>query len=163
MVLQRIIERLNIILNMKFCQGLLYIRLILKKKECVKMKFVKELERGMAVYIPEEISIDSLPMSYQYYDSLLIYAKDNISENTKSYNQFRTNYLMQFEQNETLLHKLLPNYKKTAPKPSKMTFQHKVVESANETQVNHYVSPHVMSLQKSKYVQIEDNINLINL
>ena len=107
---------------MKFCQGLLYIRLILKKKECVKLQFVKELELGVAVYIPEEISIDSMPMSYQYYDSLLIYAKDNISENTKGYNQFRTNYLMQFEQKETLLYKILGNQSKNGPKPSKMTF-----------------------------------------
>jgi len=49
-----------------------YLKAMLKKKQLVKRQFVLHVEHNIEVYIPAELSCDSLPYSFRYYDPLIL-------------------------------------------------------------------------------------------
>jgi len=42
-----------------------------------------EIEQGKEAYIPDEICHDTLPCNFWYYDSVLAYIQDTVSEDKK--------------------------------------------------------------------------------
>ena len=70
---------LNLLLNLKCVQGILYIHLCLEKIKITKELFLAEIEDEIESFIPSALSQDSLPMSFRYYDHILAMVAENIS------------------------------------------------------------------------------------
>ena len=67
---------LSMMINLKLINGPRYIEAILKKISLVKDLFQMDLELGEEVIIPSELSQDSLPYSFRYYDYILLMVQD---------------------------------------------------------------------------------------
>ena len=73
-------EKIKLVLNLKAADKILFIKLVLKKIELAKKLFVLEIEQGEEVFIPAEISINSYPMSFRFYDSILNFTNNSVSQ-----------------------------------------------------------------------------------
>lgn len=82
---QSITKRQNIIMKIKFYLGLKYvdkvnyIKLALHKINMARENFITNLENMDEVFIPDEMSQEQYPMSFQFYDSVFHYAQENLS------------------------------------------------------------------------------------
>lgn len=64
-------------------KGVTYINSILTRLEIVREKFIMELQNGVAVFIPPDLSQDNLPASYRYYDPIIRIIQENMSGPTQ--------------------------------------------------------------------------------
>ena len=71
------------ITNSRSIQGILYLDAILKKIELEKELFIADLEQGKECFIPKELSQDTLPYSFRYYDPIIQIVQENVSENKR--------------------------------------------------------------------------------
>ena len=62
---------LNQAIKLKSLRGFALHKAILEKIRLAKEMFLLEVNQGIEVAIPEELSQDNLPKSFQYYDSVL--------------------------------------------------------------------------------------------
>mmetsp|Transcript_31393 Transcript_31393/g.48009 ORF Transcript_31393/g.48009 Transcript_31393/m.48009 type:complete len:123 (-) Transcript_31393:1419-1787(-) len=83
------INKLKIILNIRAIQRSLYIRILLYKIGLVRRLFILDLETGLEVFIPQELSMDCYPINYQFYDTLLNSAQENVKPSTKEFHAFK--------------------------------------------------------------------------
>ena len=60
------------LLNMNLVKGPRYIEALLVRMELVKELFLMDLENGVEVLIPKELSQDHMPPSFRYYDHILM-------------------------------------------------------------------------------------------
>lgn len=67
------------ILSLKSLSGILYIQALLEKINQIKNRFLFEIEDGIEAFIPKELSMDHLPLSFWYYDPILSIVAENIS------------------------------------------------------------------------------------
>ena len=65
--------RFNMILNLKAVDGLLMIQSVLHKLEISKQIFVENISQGSEVQIPRDLSTDIYPLSFCFYDFILMY------------------------------------------------------------------------------------------
>ena len=66
-------KKLNLILMLGILHGRVYLRVQLKKIQLSKELFMIELQGNSHVYIPKDLSLMHLPMSYRYYDPVLTF------------------------------------------------------------------------------------------
>ena len=67
------------ILRLNALSGILYIQALLEKIHQVKNRFLFEIADGIEAFIPKELSMDQLPLSFWYYDPILSIVAENIS------------------------------------------------------------------------------------
>ena len=51
--------------------------------QLVKELFLMDMEQGIEVNIPREISMDHWPLSYRYYDSILMMIQDKVTSDRR--------------------------------------------------------------------------------
>lgn len=66
-------------------QDVFYLKCMLKKIEFLKKIFTLELEKGTEVYIPEELTCDRFPISYRYYDPIILISNEYFRKDSKIY------------------------------------------------------------------------------
>jgi len=65
------------LLKVKFMLGvgglmdIFYLKSVIKKIQLKKQLFVLELEQGQEVFIPNELSVESYPPTFTYYDPVI--------------------------------------------------------------------------------------------
>ena len=64
-------QKINLILSLNALNGLLYLKLLLKKFQMAKKLFVMDIEQGQEVFIPSDFSQKDLPINFRYYDPIL--------------------------------------------------------------------------------------------
>ena len=64
-------KRLKLLNDMKLMGGVPFLACSLKKIELARQMFLAELEMGVEVLIPMELSQDQLPASFRMYDSIV--------------------------------------------------------------------------------------------
>jgi hypothetical protein len=55
-MLEMILEKIKIVLNLKAVSGILYVDLVLRKLKVERDLFILEIEQGIEVFIPNSIS-----------------------------------------------------------------------------------------------------------
>mmetsp|Transcript_2861 Transcript_2861/g.4446 ORF Transcript_2861/g.4446 Transcript_2861/m.4446 type:complete len:200 (-) Transcript_2861:1415-2014(-) len=65
------INKLKILINLKAIRRAIFIKVLLLKIDLIKQLFVLELEQGLEVFIPPELSIEKYPLNFQFYDHIL--------------------------------------------------------------------------------------------
>ena len=71
---------------------ILFIKCALMKIQVAKELFVLEVEQGHEAYVPNELAVEYLPLSFRFYDAILIYVQELVSSKTKDLNSFKTMY-----------------------------------------------------------------------
>jgi hypothetical protein len=64
---------------------MLYIRAVLEKIHYSKQLFTFEIEDDAEVFIPQDLSQSGLPISFRYYDPLILMVQDHMSVERQSY------------------------------------------------------------------------------
>lgn len=74
---------------MGIIKGQLFIRAMLKRIEIQKEILLIEIELGREVLLAHELSQETLPMSFIYYDSIIRYIQHNITNDRRNYHNLR--------------------------------------------------------------------------
>jgi hypothetical protein len=64
---------------MKSLKGILYVIALKKKIQTVRELFMMDIEDGLDTFIPKDLSQDTLPLSFRYYDSIIAFIIENLS------------------------------------------------------------------------------------
>lgn len=96
---------------MRAVQRFLFVRICLLKIKVAKMILIHELEQGREVLIPNELSQDSLPMSFWYYDALLNIVESLLSHDKKTVIEFKNDFKLSFFYYDTLKNRILRRLK----------------------------------------------------
>lgn len=83
----------------------MYIRLQLHRWKIAKKLFIIEIEGGNDGYIPVELSLKKFPMSFKYYDPIIVIIKNMMPQVRKQYYGLK-NALQLYFGNDTLLNSL---------------------------------------------------------
>ena len=62
-----------------------FIKLLMYKVQMIRQLFVLELEQGQESYIPRELSHDSLPYSFRFYDPIIQIVDRHFSKDSRTY------------------------------------------------------------------------------
>lgn len=159
---RKIIEgRLN---NIKFMLGcgelidVFFIKCSLLRIQLIKSKFILELEQGQEVFIPQELSCDSYPTSFRYYDPIIQMTNHLMSTESKLYHQLKTQFNISkiqgsnWQRDFMIRVGIMENEKKR-----KLTHKHSIINFADKNEVKHTETNHPWSLQKSRYLIVESN------
>lgn len=79
------ISKLKLILGMRSITGMIYIRAVLDKINFVKKLFTYQIEDDAEVFIPADLTQSDLPISYRYYDPLILIVQSNMSAERCAY------------------------------------------------------------------------------
>ena len=80
---EMIMDKINLTTRLGLTTGIIYLKAILKRIEYSKAIFVADIEQGVEVYVPPDLSQDNLPCSFRYYDPVLAIILENIDESVK--------------------------------------------------------------------------------
>ena len=86
--------KLRTILRLRILQKQLYLEGLLEKYRLIKRIFVMEVERGQEVFIPPDLSIKALPMSYRFYDPIFHIVESLVSNEKKQIFNMKTQYCL---------------------------------------------------------------------
>jgi hypothetical protein len=64
-------DLLTLILNLKSLKGIMRVKALLLKIELAKKLFVLDISDGDEMFIPKDLSLNQLSMSFRYYDPLI--------------------------------------------------------------------------------------------
>lgn len=74
------LNKLNLLIKIKAVRDEVYIRIIIKRIEISKEIFLMNIELGLETYIPRELSQELLPISFRFYDPIMIMVLKGCSE-----------------------------------------------------------------------------------
>ena len=148
-VKQEIYRKIQLMMFLKCVQGTVFIKLKLKQIELKKEIFLLDIEQGREVIIPSELSIDQFPLSYWYYDFILNYLQESISDEIKENIMFQTDFQFKFKKEENIVEKFYKFVGWTDPEvylSNKNTVKHSIVNRNHLKTINHSVSHHTKSV-----------------
>ena len=71
--------------NSRLIAHIPFLDAVIKRINVVKQLFVQEIEQGKECFIPKDLSQDSLPISFRYYDPVISLVQENTSEVKREY------------------------------------------------------------------------------
>ena len=81
---QKTYIKLNMAIKLRCISGKAFLNALLRRIELAKEMFILEIETGQEVFIPKDLTFDSLPYSMRYYDPIIAYVQENVSEFSRS-------------------------------------------------------------------------------
>ena len=72
------------LVNLKAVHRILFVKVKLKVISLAKELFILNIDLGNKIYVPKEININKFPSSYRYYDFILLFIQEYISELKKN-------------------------------------------------------------------------------
>jgi hypothetical protein len=69
-----------------------YLKAVLRKIELQKKMFVLELEQGQEVYIPNELSCDTYPQGFRFYDPIIQIVNHLFTSDNQVYHTLKTEF-----------------------------------------------------------------------
>ena len=94
--LTQTINKMKIVINMKIVKPYYLLKVMIQKIQIAKDILIFEIQSGEEVFIPKELSQDHLPTSFRYYDFILNYIMDYLSQDTKELIKFRNDLKLSF-------------------------------------------------------------------
>ena len=95
-------NKCKILINFKAIKQVLYIKAALMKIQVAKELFVLEIEQGHEAYVPPELTVDLMPLSFRFYDAILVFVQDLVSAKAKDLNSFKTLYRLNYHNKENI-------------------------------------------------------------
>lgn len=81
--------QINLFINLRLISGPRYIEALLARIRLSKEMFLLDLQQGMEVLIPRELSQDHLPMSYRFYDFILQFIQDSVTQDRRDFQKVK--------------------------------------------------------------------------
>lgn len=78
--LGELFRKFDMLLFLKAVKGVMFIKCMIAKIEVCKQLYILELEQGTDVYLHQELCVDQYPVSYRYYDFILNYSLEALSQ-----------------------------------------------------------------------------------
>jgi hypothetical protein len=76
-------------MKLRAVSGTIFIEVLLMKIALVKEMILYDLEQGYDILIPNELSQESLPYSFRYYDPIIAIIQENFSEISRDHLSFK--------------------------------------------------------------------------
>lgn len=152
---------MKIIVNLRAVTRVLLIKVCLAKIKIAREMFIIEVEEGKETYIPNELSQDSLPINFRFYDPILIWVQDLVSKSKQSLCDFKNEFRLNFYRDNSIERRLLSTLGiggDGSAHQEKHVCKHQAVAENERKEIIPQKSSHVMSLQRSRYVAIDDDI-----
>lgn len=159
--LLQLYNNMKIIVNLRAVSHVLLVKVCLAKIKVARQMFIIEVEQGNETYIPHELSQDSLPMNFWYYDPILCWVQDLVSKGKQSLCDFKNEFRLNFYRDNSLEQRILRKLgvgKDRSVHRERQVCKHQAVAQAELKEVMPNKSSHVMGLQRSPYVAIDDNL-----
>ena len=104
----------------------------MRKIEFAKKLFVLDLEKGSEVFLNTTLNQDNFPINFRYYDSILNYVQQNVTQSTIQFFKFKNSYRLNFFKSENIQQKVMEKFgfsdnEKPDDPLAKLTFKHSVV------------------------------------
>lgn len=93
-VIERKYTKVKFILGIAGLCDQFYIIAALKKISLLKQMFVLDVEHNMECYIPDELSCDTYPKSFQYYDPMIQVINQLFAVKQKLYHCLKTEFYL---------------------------------------------------------------------
>jgi hypothetical protein len=81
--------QINLFINLGLISGPRYIEALLVRIRLSRERFLLDLQQGMEVLIPYELSQDHLPMSYRFYDCILQFIQDSVTQDRRDFQKVK--------------------------------------------------------------------------
>ena len=120
---------------------ILFIKLKLQNIHLTRELFLLEANLGQETYIPDQLQQTLLPYSYRYYDFLVLFLKENLSQEIREKVLFKCSLYNSLDNsNEGVI--------------NRNDLARRQLENCLEHNQNHYAS----ALQTSKFIKVSDNV-----
>lgn len=149
-------DRIRLLMDSRLIGGVVFLKTLLKRIELAKELFMLDLEKGDEVLIPPELSQDNLPASFKYYDCILAVVQQRVSPKKKEDYNLRKQAALRHHDNAPLAH--LERLLGLRPENEKMKVQYKTINEKQRKEIDFKKSTHVREIQRSRYLQIDDNL-----
>ena len=154
--IEELIDKINLCIQLKAAQNLGLIKIILKRIELARKIFIMNIEIGLEVLIPKQLTMQNLPMNFRYYDPIQLIVRELISEDRKELFQFKNAYNMKRMQETDAITIILKKFKiYDAEAEEKLTFKPEQINQRDMNQIAPWESEHATLLQRSGYVVID--------
>lgn len=137
--------KIKFYLGLKYVDRVNYIKLAIHKINLARENFMIDLENMDEVFIPEEMSQEQYPMSFQFYDCVFHYAQENLSIHKRDQIRFQSNF-KQKHQNNSIANELLKRLFGSSSKAQALSVRHNSIVATTENQINHDQSKHAGEL-----------------
>ena len=136
--------------SLKGISGIALIKCLLRKIQIVKELFIIDIEQGQEVFIPKELSQDHLPLSFRYYDPILMMIQEKVSDESREHFNIQNNVAFTLHRKGDYLQDFLKKVGITEDeRDKKLTYQYSSVFNKAPTYICHHGSPHTLALQRS--------------
>ena len=89
-------NRIQLIISLQITSKSLYLKLILQRIRLSKDILLLEIEQGRASYISHDLSMDQLPPSFRFYDSLILQIQDKLAPNRREFHALEKSVALRF-------------------------------------------------------------------
>ena len=123
--------------------------------------FVLEIEQGQEVYIPTELSQKSLPLSFRYYDPIIVMTQSRIKDEQKDFfklrNKLERQIFRKIDTKTQFLERM--GFMETQDKKlQKLTFKYEAVNKKMQKEINVHTSFFTKGVQRSNYLMIDNEL-----
>lgn len=101
-ILEHNINKIDMMLKLKAFRGVHYLNALIVKQQLIKDRFIIMLQNESVVVIPKEINQLDLPLSFRYYDFILMFIQENLSNNRKLFLKLKSKIQHIFEKHKSL-------------------------------------------------------------
>lgn len=115
-----------------------------------------DIEKGDEVYMSRELRQDRLPSSFRFYDQTFNMIQKRISFDRREFYGLKKAIALHFY--EISAQNSVKTKLGLANTDDKLKFQHSAVNKRSRKEINHYLSPHCLDLQRSNYMCIDNDI-----
>ena len=131
-------------------QGLYYLKAIKRKFELKEQILAIYIEHSNEVFIPNELCMDDLPLSFQYYDSIIFKLKNHIALDRQEFHAEKTKSKIDTYLQKNINMAIVKNL--TAEEDGKHHQKFKKVNYQKINFLDHHDTHHTLSLQRSRYL-----------
>ena len=89
------VNKLNLLIQLKAVRDEVYIRIILKRIEISKEIFLMNIELGLETFIPKVLAQDTMPISFRFYDSIMNLVVSRCSEEMRQILCIKNRYFLE--------------------------------------------------------------------
>lgn len=116
------------------------------------------------MFIPKELSQDHLPLSFRFYDPILMMIQEKVSDESREHFNLQNKIAFTLHREADFVQKILEKLGFVENgKEKKLTYHHSSVTNKAPTEICHHGSPHTLALQRSKYICIDNDISRQNI
>lgn len=135
---------------------LFYLKAVLRKIQLQKAMFVLELEQGQEVYVPNELSCDTYPQGFRYYDPIIQIVNHLFTADNQVYHTLKTEFnLDKIKGSDWVKDLLIRVGVLENPKKPQLFTRHQLINENLLNEIDHTQSHHALALQKSRYLLVD--------